>query len=160
MNCISWEAFSQLCLKDAAWFLPDTLITVSPLPCTCAQVRDAPAAQCLIWKPLIALGSIPAVLDWFSGKIQEEKALEHFLQSHFWITKTSFVTFVCFYINVITVISLEASIIKYCFPGIFSNILLTLLNFKSADVCMALHFFLILFNNQIFPSILFVYRWF
>lgn len=102
--------------------------------------------------------TIPTVLDRFSGKIQEEKALEHFLQSHFWITKPSFISFLCFYLNVITVISLEESTIKYCFPAIFSNILLTLLNFKSAgDVCMTLGFFLILLNNQIFPSILFVY---
>lgn len=94
-----------------------------PLHCTHAQVLDT-----------------PAVLDRCNGKSQEKKALKPFLQNHFWITKSSSVSFLCFWsINVLTVISLEESISKYYFPGIFSNVLLTFLNSKSAeDICMTL----------------------
>lgn len=80
--------------------------------------------------------TIPAALDRCSDKVQEKKSLKHFLQDHFWITKTFYI-FVALSMSVIIAMSLEWRIIKNFFPGIFCKILLTL-EFMSAEaICMA-----------------------
>lgn len=112
---------SQLGLKDAAWFLPETLVTAL---CIAPMLRLLTLLQC--WTDAMVRVKRKTLWNLFCKIISGSQS--HLLLCLF-----------CVFINLLIVISLEESIIIYYFPGVFSNILLTLLSAKSAeDICMTL----------------------